>query len=184
MVSFQVEVHILLAVAGVEDHQAIMVVQGRGNDYSEGKILGAQAIGGEGVDKRIDVLAVAIQAGMTVFDLEEMELAYAPQFGSAKDPINMAGFVAAGMLRGDHPQIERRADNVIVVEIEFLQVGTGHSLFALGEGKPGGRSCAGAVNAAASVCATGPGIWPNKSRNAFSCCCIFCSSCGTCEVAA
>ena len=47
------------------------------------------------MDKRIDVLAVAIQAGMTVFDLEEMELAYAPQYGSAKDPINMAGFVAA-----------------------------------------------------------------------------------------
>ena len=71
-----------------------------------GRILGAQAVGGTGIDKRIDVLAVAIQAGMTVFDLEEMELAYAPQFGSAKDPINMAGFVAAGLLRGDHPQID------------------------------------------------------------------------------
>jgi rhodanese-related sulfurtransferase len=71
-----------------------------------GKLLGAQAVGGVGVDKRIDVLAVAIQAGMTVFDLEEMELAYAPQYGSAKDPINMAGFVASGMLRGDHPQVE------------------------------------------------------------------------------
>lgn len=70
-----------------------------------GKILGAQIIGGAGVDKRIDVLAVAIQAGMTVFDLEEVELAYAPQFGSAKDPINMAGFVAAGLLRGEHPQV-------------------------------------------------------------------------------
>jgi NADPH-dependent 2,4-dienoyl-CoA reductase/sulfur reductase-like enzyme/rhodanese-related sulfurtransferase len=71
-----------------------------------GRILGAQAVGGEGVDKRIDVLAVAIQAGMTVFDLEEMELAYAPQYGSAKDPVNMAGFVAAGLLRGDHPQVD------------------------------------------------------------------------------
>ncbi len=60
-----------------------------------GKLLGAQAVGGAGVDKRIDVIAVAIQAGMTVFDLEEMELSYAPQFGSAKDPVNMAGFVAA-----------------------------------------------------------------------------------------
>src|SRR5262245_13726730 len=69
-----------------------------------GKLLGAQAVGGAGVDKRIDVLAVAIQAGMTVFDLEEMEPAYAPQYGSAKDPINMAGFVAGGLLRGDHPQ--------------------------------------------------------------------------------
>jgi rhodanese-related sulfurtransferase len=73
-------------------------------DPETGKVLGAQAVGGEGVDKRIDVLAVAIQAGMTVFDLEEMELAYSPQFGSAKDPINMAGFVAGGLLRGDHPQ--------------------------------------------------------------------------------
>ena len=74
-----------------------------------GKLLGAQAVGGAGVDKRIDVLAVAIQAGMTVFDLEEMELAYAPQYGSAKDPINMAGFVAAGLLRGDHPQVDVEA---------------------------------------------------------------------------
>jgi rhodanese-related sulfurtransferase len=71
-----------------------------------GRILGAQAVGGAGVDKRIDVVAMAIQARMTVFDLEETELAYAPQYGSAKDPINMAGFVAAGLLRGDHPQIE------------------------------------------------------------------------------
>ncbi len=71
-----------------------------------GRVLGAQAVGGSGVDKRIDVLAVAIQASMTVYDLEEMELAYAPQFGSAKDPVNMAGFVAAGLLRGDHPQID------------------------------------------------------------------------------
>ena len=70
-----------------------------------GRILGAQGVGRAGVDKRIDVIAVAIQANMTVFDLEEMELAYAPQFGSAKDPVNMAGFVAAGLLRGDHPQI-------------------------------------------------------------------------------
>ena len=68
-----------------------------------GKLLGAQVVGKNGVDKRIDVLAVAIQAGMSVYDLEEMELAYAPQFGSAKDPINMAGFVAAGILRGDQP---------------------------------------------------------------------------------
>jgi NADPH-dependent 2,4-dienoyl-CoA reductase/sulfur reductase-like enzyme/rhodanese-related sulfurtransferase len=75
-------------------------------DPSTGLLLGAQAVGGAGVDKRIDVLAVALQAGMTVFDLEEMELAYAPQFGSAKDPINMAGFVAGGMLRGEHPQVD------------------------------------------------------------------------------
>lgn len=74
-----------------------------------GRILGAQVVGGDGVDKRTDVLAIAIQAGMTVFDLEEAELAYAPQFGSAKDPVNMAGFVAAGLLRGDHPQVDVEA---------------------------------------------------------------------------
>jgi rhodanese-related sulfurtransferase len=78
-------------------------------DPTTGKLLGAQAVGGQGVDKRIDVLAVSIQAGMTVFDLEEMELAYSPQYGSAKDPINMAGFVAAGLLRGDQSQIDVEA---------------------------------------------------------------------------
>lgn len=69
-------------------------------------MLGAQGVGGAGVDKRIDILAVAIQARMTVFDLEEMELSYSPQYGSAKDPVNMAGFVASGLLRGEHPQID------------------------------------------------------------------------------
>jgi NADPH-dependent 2,4-dienoyl-CoA reductase/sulfur reductase-like enzyme/rhodanese-related sulfurtransferase len=78
-------------------------------DPETGRVLGAQAVGGAGVDKRIDVLSVAIQAGMTVFDLEEMELAYSPQYGSAKDPINMAGFVAAGLLRGEHPQVDVEA---------------------------------------------------------------------------
>jgi NADPH-dependent 2,4-dienoyl-CoA reductase/sulfur reductase-like enzyme/rhodanese-related sulfurtransferase len=71
-----------------------------------GRILGAQAVGGSGVDKRIDVIAMAIQAGLTVEDLEEAELCYAPQYGSAKDAVNMAGFVAAGKLRGDQPQAE------------------------------------------------------------------------------
>jgi NADPH-dependent 2,4-dienoyl-CoA reductase/sulfur reductase-like enzyme/rhodanese-related sulfurtransferase len=66
-----------------------------------GEILGAQIVGEEGVDKRIDVLATALKAGMTVYDLEELELAYAPQFGSAKDPINIAGFVASNILKGD-----------------------------------------------------------------------------------
>lgn len=67
----------------------------------DGKILGAQIVGREGVDTRINVVATAIQAGMTVFDLEALELAYAPQFGSAKDALNMAGFVAANVIRGD-----------------------------------------------------------------------------------
>jgi len=76
----------------------------------DGRVLGAQIVGGEGVDKRIDVLAVAIQAGLTACDLEQLELAYAPQFGSAKDPLNIAGFVAANKLRGDVRSIE--ADQV------------------------------------------------------------------------
>jgi NADPH-dependent 2,4-dienoyl-CoA reductase/sulfur reductase-like enzyme/rhodanese-related sulfurtransferase len=71
---------------------------------ADGKILGAQVVGVDGVDKRIDVLAVALRAGMKVFDLEHLELAYAPPYGSAKDPVNMAGFVAANLLRGDLEQ--------------------------------------------------------------------------------
>jgi NADPH-dependent 2,4-dienoyl-CoA reductase/sulfur reductase-like enzyme/rhodanese-related sulfurtransferase len=67
----------------------------------DGQILGAQAIGGEGAEKRIDVIAMAMQMRATVFDLEEAELCYAPQFGSAKDPVNMAGMAAANVLRGD-----------------------------------------------------------------------------------
>ncbi len=70
-------------------------------DPESGKILGAQAVGADGVDKRIDVIAVAIRAGLTVYDLEELELTYAPPYGSAKDPVNYAGFVAANALRGD-----------------------------------------------------------------------------------
>ncbi len=67
-----------------------------------GTLLGAQVVGFDGVDKRIDVLATAIRAGMTVFDLEHLELSYAPPFGSAKDPVNMAGFLGSNLLRGDH----------------------------------------------------------------------------------
>lgn len=66
-----------------------------------GKILGTQIVGFDGVDKRIDVLAVALRSGLTVYDLENLELAYAPPYGSAKDPVNIAGFVAANLLSGD-----------------------------------------------------------------------------------
>lgn len=66
-----------------------------------GRLLGAQVVGMDGVDKRIDVLATAIRGSMTVYDLEELELAYAPPFSSAKDPVNIAGFVAANLLKGD-----------------------------------------------------------------------------------
>jgi NADPH-dependent 2,4-dienoyl-CoA reductase/sulfur reductase-like enzyme/rhodanese-related sulfurtransferase len=71
----------------------------------EGRILGAQAVGEEGVEKRMDVIAMALQNRATVFDLEEAELCYAPQFGAAKDPVNLAGMVAANVLRGDAPII-------------------------------------------------------------------------------
>jgi NADPH-dependent 2,4-dienoyl-CoA reductase/sulfur reductase-like enzyme/rhodanese-related sulfurtransferase len=70
-------------------------------DPADGTVLGAQIAGWDGVDKRIDVLAVAIRHHMTVEDLEELELAYAPPYSSAKDPVNMAGFQAANVLRGD-----------------------------------------------------------------------------------
>jgi len=80
-----------------------------------GRLLGAQAVGRAGVDKRIDVIATAIQKGATVFDLEEAELCYAPQYGSAKDAVNMAGFAAANIVRGDvevghWPQWKQRRD--------------------------------------------------------------------------
>lgn len=70
---------------------------------SNGRLLGAQVIGEEGVAKRIDAFAMAIQMGATIYDLEEVELAYAPPYGSAKDPVNFAGMVAANILRGDMP---------------------------------------------------------------------------------
>ncbi len=69
----------------------------------DGRIWGAQAVAEEGAVRRIDVLATAIAHGLTVFDLEDLELCYAPQYGAAKDPVNLAGFVAANMLRGDMP---------------------------------------------------------------------------------
>jgi rhodanese-related sulfurtransferase len=72
---------------------------------SDGRLLGAQALGldAPAVDKRISALALALQMNATVYDLEEAELCYAPQFGSAKDPINFAGMVAADVLRSDMP---------------------------------------------------------------------------------
>ena len=70
----------------------------------DGSLLGAQAVGRAGVDKRIDVLATALRAGMGADDLAELELAYSPPFGSAKDPVNMLGFVAQNVLDGTMPQ--------------------------------------------------------------------------------
>ena len=72
---------------------------------SNGLVLGAQAFGEDNVDKRISALAMAIQMHATIYDLEETELCYAPQFGSAKDPVNFAGMAAANALGGDMPQV-------------------------------------------------------------------------------
>lgn len=72
-------------------------------DVATGRVLGAQATGLEGVEKRIDVIATAIQMGGTVRDLAETELCYAPQFGAAKDPVNLAGMIATNHLSGDMP---------------------------------------------------------------------------------
>ncbi|OCK74603.1 FAD-dependent pyridine nucleotide-disulfide oxidoreductase [Lepidopterella palustris CBS 459.81] len=85
-----------------------------------GRLLGAQAIGTTGVDKRIDVLSTAMQAGMTIFDLEHLELAYAPPYGSAKDPVNMAGFVGSNVLRGDTEIIH--AEELNTEELEEAQL--------------------------------------------------------------
>jgi NADPH-dependent 2,4-dienoyl-CoA reductase/sulfur reductase-like enzyme/rhodanese-related sulfurtransferase len=70
---------------------------------SDGRLLGAQVLGEDGVAKRMDSFAMAIQMGCTIYDLEESELTYAPPYGSAKDPVNFAGMVAADILNGDMP---------------------------------------------------------------------------------
>jgi NADPH-dependent 2,4-dienoyl-CoA reductase/sulfur reductase-like enzyme/rhodanese-related sulfurtransferase len=96
----------------------------------DGKILGAQAIGEEGVEKRIDVISMAIQKGATVFDLEEAEMCYAPQFGSAKDPINFAGMIAANALKGDSPVAHwknlNRSQYYLLDVREPLEFNSGH----------------------------------------------------------
>jgi NADPH-dependent 2,4-dienoyl-CoA reductase/sulfur reductase-like enzyme/rhodanese-related sulfurtransferase len=107
-----------LARAGVTDCQCIYLHPGHHVGYypgarpihlkllfdpRDGHILGAQAIGEEGAERRIDVIAALLQKGGTVYDLEEAELCYAPQYGAAKDPVNLAGMIAANAIRGDHP---------------------------------------------------------------------------------
>ncbi len=72
-------------------------------EKANGRILGAQAIGGPGVEKRIDVIAMALQMGATVYDLEDAELCYSPQFGSAKEVANLLGMVTTNILKGDMP---------------------------------------------------------------------------------
>ena len=88
---------------------------------SDGRLLGAQVLGEDGVPKRIDSFAMAIQMGCTVYDLEEAELCYAPPFGSAKDPVNFAGMVAADVLRGDMPLSHWHAvDNAFLLDVRNL----------------------------------------------------------------
>ena len=87
---------------------------------SDGRVLGAQALGEDGpaVDKRISALAMAIQMRATIYDLEESELCYAPQFGSAKDPVNFAGMVAGNVLREDMPQAHwDEVDGAFVLDV-------------------------------------------------------------------
>lgn len=90
---------------------------------SEGKILGAQGIGYEGMDKRIDVIATTISLGGTVEDLTDLELCYAPPFSSAKDPVNTAGFVAQNVLSGRSHVVawkdiaEHKEDDYILVDV-------------------------------------------------------------------
>lgn len=89
---------------------------------TDGRVLGAQATGPEGVDKRIDVIATAIRAGLTVYDLAELDLAYAPPFGSAKDPVNRAGLVASNVLAGDlaiwrGSDLEQMAGDAVLLDV-------------------------------------------------------------------
>lgn len=92
-----------------------------------GKILGAQCIGAQGVDKRIDVIATVIRLNGTVYDLKELELTYAPPFSSAKDPVNMAGYVAGNLLEGNSHLIDWedlkgfKKDNYILLDVRSLE---------------------------------------------------------------
>lgn len=99
-----------------------------------GRVLGAQIIGGKGVDKRIDVIATAIKGRLTVYDLEELELAYAPPYSSAKDPVNIAGFVAGNILKGDVEIIyPDDVENLIAKEHILLDLRTDEELKESGE---------------------------------------------------
>ena len=89
----------------------------------DGQILGAQAVGADGADKRIDVIATAIKAGLKVQDLCDLELSYAPPFGSAKDPVNIAGYVASNVLKGYQEIIDwRELRDLLATAHEDLQL--------------------------------------------------------------
>ena len=103
-------------------------------DPKDGRILGAQIVGFEGVDKRMDVLASAIRAKMDAWDLQELELSYAPPYSSAKDPVNMAGFVIGNLLDGtvkqyhwqDVPALQKRSDVVLLDTRTTEEYSRGH----------------------------------------------------------
>jgi len=85
----------------------------------DGRILGVQIVGKDGVDRRIDIFATAIRKEMTVFDLQELELAYAPPYGSGKDPVNMAGYAAANILDGtvEVTHFEELGDHELILDV-------------------------------------------------------------------
>jgi NADPH-dependent 2,4-dienoyl-CoA reductase/sulfur reductase-like enzyme/rhodanese-related sulfurtransferase len=91
----------------------------------QGKVLGAQSVGYVGVDKRIDVIATAIRFGATIYDLEELELCYAPPYSSAKDPVNMVGFSAENILNGtvnniSYDEIKELKENQVMLDVRTL----------------------------------------------------------------
>ena len=94
-------------------------------DTTSGKIYGAQGVGKKGVDKRIDILATAIKANLTVFDLPELEFSYAPPFGSAKDPVNMLGYAAMNLIEGLSDNIQwYQLEDELAKGKKFLDVRT------------------------------------------------------------
>jgi NADPH-dependent 2,4-dienoyl-CoA reductase/sulfur reductase-like enzyme/rhodanese-related sulfurtransferase len=100
-------------------------------DKSDGRILGAQIVGEAGVARRIDVIAMAIQMKATVFDLEESELCYAPQYGAAKDPVNVIGMIAANEMRGDlsiSHWDDMGKDGALVLDVRDADEVAAHSL--------------------------------------------------------
>ncbi len=136
--------------AGFEDYEKIYLHPGHHAGYypgaqkihlkllfrkSDGLLLGAQAAGMEGVDRRIDVIAMAMQKHGTVYDLEEAELCYAPQYGGAKDPVNFAGMIAADVLRGDMPLVHWtepvRPDTLFLDVRDAEEFAVGHMVGAL-----------------------------------------------------
>ena len=94
-------------------------------DAETDAILGAQGVGGTGVDKRIDVIATAMRGGLTASDLADLELAYAPQFGSAKDPVNMLGFIAENMRDGLSETVQwHEVENEVGEGVQLIDVRT------------------------------------------------------------